>query len=145
MARPTLYDPKFIEMLIKHFNREPYKKIKKKGRADKIAVCDFPTLAGFAIKIGVHRDTLHEWSTTYPEFGYVYKMAKDYQEHILVTNGMRDLVPANFASFTAINVLHWRKGQPGDAEVIVNNMQNLSDEQLEQLIKDKQEKLKKKG
>mgnify|MGYP005816610217 CR=1 FL=1 len=55
-----------------------------------------PTVAGFARKIRVHRDTLHYWSTqthsdgtlVYPEFSEVYKSIGSVYEHFLLTNGL---------------------------------------------------------
>jgi hypothetical protein len=64
----------------------------------------------------VTRDTLYEWSTAktedgelkHPDFSYAYKKAKEYQEAILVEGAMANAFHANFAIFTAKNVLGWR-------------------------------------
>lgn len=115
LGRPTLYKPEYVEELLEYFDQEPYVEVEKTVPTKKGPVqinvdeaTDFPTLAGFAIKIGVHRDTLHEWSKKYPEFSDAYKRAKDFQENYIATNGMKGLVNPAFAIFTAKNVLGWR-------------------------------------
>ena len=139
MARPTDFKPKYTTMLIDYFSAAPYKKLKAG-----LEPSDFPSLAGFAIKIGVHRDTLHEWankfnddgSLAHPEFSDAYKRAKDFQENFILVNGSRGLLPTNFAIFTAINVLGFRNKAAGEADVVVNNntFANLSDEELDKKI-----------
>jgi hypothetical protein len=106
-GQPTKYHKKFCEMLLKYFNVDPAKKVK-----------EFPTLAGFAIRIGVHRDTLHEWSKVHPEFDDVYRRAKDFQERFLVNRGLKGELDTAFGIFTAKNVLGWRDRQPGEEDKI---------------------------
>jgi len=106
-GQPTKYQPKFCQMLIEYFDVDPAKKVK-----------EVPTLAGFAIRIGVHRDTLHEWSKIHPDFEYVYKRAKDYQERFLVNRGLAGEIDTVFGIFTAKNVLGWRDRQPGEEDKI---------------------------
>lgn len=122
-GRPTLYKDEYPELLIKHFDIPPYFKTTKQVFT-KSGVCevevlepnDFPTLAGFAIKIGVCRDSLHEWANKkdkdgnlkHPLFSDAYKKVSLYQENYLVTNGLRGIVNTAFAIFTAKNVLGWR-------------------------------------
>tara|TARA_B100000315_G_scaffold260662_1_gene323805 strand:- start:2297 stop:2674 length:378 start_codon:yes stop_codon:yes gene_type:complete len=73
----------------------------------------------FAWLIGVDRDTLKEWANkrdedgdlVYPEFSAAYKRVTDAQERILITNGLKGGYQANFAIFTAKNVLGWRDRQ----------------------------------
>lgn len=131
MARPTVYDPKFCEMLLKHFSVKPYRKLKRKLEAN-----DFPTLAGFAIKIGVHRETLLEWAKAHEEFSDAYKMAKEYQENFLVINGLKGLINTNFGIFTAVNVLGFRNKPKDEVDVVVNNIGQKSDEELDKRIQE---------
>ena len=120
-GRPSLYKPEYAEDLIKFFDVEPYYEmpiLDDKGNtvAMKHIPNKFPTLARFATKVGVTRDTLYEWSTAtledgslkHPEFSYAYKRAKDFQEAILAEGTMAGAFQANFAIFTAKNVLGWR-------------------------------------
>lgn len=116
MARPTKYKRKYCKMLLDFFNIAPYSvKVEtittKSGATVEKEVLisnDLPTLAGFAKKIGVHRDSLHQWSKDYKEFSDSIKRAKEMQENILVTNGLKGLYAAPFAIFTAKNILGWR-------------------------------------
>lgn len=123
MARPTKYSSKFPDQLLEYFNVKPYESFTSRGV--KIAN-DFPTLAGFAIKIGVHRDTLHQWAAEHPEFSDACARAKDFQENYLMVNGLRGLVASNFAMFTAKNFLGMRDKQPGEEDQI-NIRINLAD------------------
>lgn len=114
-GRPTSYIPQYADQMLEYFNVEAGKDVAYEGKdgepkTARVAV-DFPTLAGFACKLGVHRETLLEWSKQFPEFSDAYKMAKEHQERILVQNGLKDGYHANFAIFTAKNVLNWRDKQ----------------------------------
>jgi hypothetical protein len=130
VGRPSEYDPKYADMLLEYFDVPPYveqikKLITKKGEVIEVPTdvpSDFPTLAGFAIKLGVHRDTLLEWSKTHPEFSGAYKRAKDFQEHYLTVNGNKGLIDTAFGIFTAKNVLKWRDRQPGEEDKININL-----------------------
>lgn len=149
-GRPSKYKPEYAEQLIKYFEIEPYREVNKEvvtKSGDVVTISedqanDFPSLAGFAIQIGVHRDTLHEWSTQHPEFSDAYKRAKDYQENFLVINGNRGLIPAAFGIFTAKNILKWRDKQPDEIDTVVNNNVNsFSEDDLDQRIKEKLKKI----
>lgn len=152
-GRPSSYKQEYVGKLIEYFSQSPYKQLVKKiveknddGKTTIKEVpmvhenglpiheiSDFPTMAGFAISIGVHRDTLQEWAKNFAEFSDAYKKAKDYQENYLAVNGNRSLLPPAFAIFTAKNVLGWRDKQPDEVDVVVNN-HSLSDDQLDHRI-----------
>lgn len=122
MARPTLYDPTLCDQLDAYFAKEPWTEAERTiERRDGSTVtemvrhpCELPTLAGFACQIGVHRDTLHEWTKIHPEFSDAIKRAKAHQERILVGNGLCGLYEGPFGIFTAKNVLGWRDKQDID-------------------------------
>ncbi len=115
-GRPSKFKEEYTQELIDYFKIEPYREVTKSvvtKQGDVVEVTqpeanDFPTLAGFACKIKVHRDTLQEWSSVHEEFSVAYKMAKQYQEHFLATNGLKGLVNTAFGIFTAKNVIGWR-------------------------------------
>lgn len=123
-GRPTKFNPSYTEEIINYFNISPNRNTirtitHRNGSTideEVLIANNFPTLSGFACKIGVHRDTLYEWAhkvdendkLVYPEFADAYKRAKDYQEYILVTNGLQNLYSPAFAIFTAKNVIGWR-------------------------------------
>lgn len=115
-GRPTKYDPKFVRELEEFFSRPAYEEktitIRRKDGSteerQELVACEFPTLAEFAVNIGVHRDTLHQWAKDHPEFSDAYQRAKAHQERILVSNGLTGRYEQPFAIFTAKNVLNWR-------------------------------------
>jgi hypothetical protein len=121
VGRPTDYLPEYADQLREYFDIEAGRDVEvenSKGEMQAVRhAADFPTLAEFACKIGVHRETLLEWSKKYPEFSDAYKSAKDHQERILVQNGLKGGYHANFAIFTAKNVLDWRDKSERDLNV----------------------------
>jgi hypothetical protein len=163
-GRPSSFKPEYTDLLIAYFSTPPYHQVVKKitekqesgeSRINEVPqfrddgtpiyeISDFPTMAGFAIKIGVHRDTLQEWAKNFAEFSDAYKKAKDYQENFLAVNGNRGLLPPAFAIFTAKNVIQWRDKQPDEVDLVINN-HALSDEQLDNRIESLLKKAKKKG
>ena len=125
MGRPPKYLPRFCEDIIEFFNVLPYVKKKviilRKGVPVEVEIdvaSDWPTLAGFAAKLEVNRDSLQEWAKKYPEFSVAIKKAKEIQENILVTNSLKGLYAQPFAIFAAKNVLNWKDRQEiiGDKE-----------------------------
>lgn len=116
MARPTKYSPKFTDELLKYFSDKPYK-LMGQGAQRRPVASDFPSLAGFASKIGVHRETLLEWSKEHPEFSDAYKRAADLQENWLIINGLKGLVSSNFGTFIAKAVCGMRDKQPGEDSI----------------------------
>lgn len=120
VGRPSSYKEEYAEELIRYFDTSVYtiKTTYDKEGNEKVekVLNPFPTLARFATKLGVTRETLHDWATLkdangelrYPEFAYAYKRAKDYQEALLVEGAIGGMYQANFSIFTAKNVLGWR-------------------------------------
>lgn len=120
MGRPTKFEPKFTQMLIDYFDKEPgrteYVDTKDGGKKALYIAEDLPTLAGFCSKIRVTRKTLLAWAheedeagnLKNPDFLYAYELAKEYQEHILTTNTLRGSYQQNFAALVAKNYLDWK-------------------------------------
>lgn len=122
VGRPSSYRPEYAQMLRDHFDIDAgydTEAENSKGVMQSVRhAADFPTLAGFACKVGVHRETLLNWAAVdddgepkNPEFFDAYKQARDHQERILVQNGLKGGYHASFAIFTAKNVLGWRDSQ----------------------------------
>lgn len=145
LGRPTKYDEKYCSELIEYFDVEPYeektKTVKtKKGEVFEITedvASDFRSLAGFAIKIGVHRDTLHEWSKQHPNFSDAIKRVKDFQENYLLVNGLKGTIDRVFGIFTAKNFTDLKDKQIVEHEGEVTNNVKVSkvdlDTRIEQL------------
>lgn len=120
VGRPSSFKEEYAEDLIRFFDTSVYTIVEhtdEKGNKHTEKVLNpFPTLARFATKVGVTRETLHEWATAkndngelkHPEFAYAYKRAKDFQEALLVEGAIGGMYQANFSIFTAKNVLGWR-------------------------------------
>lgn len=103
----------------------------------------FPTLERFAHNIGVHRETLREWSTItypedykdvklrgklkYPDFSATYTRAIQIQESILVENSLSGNYNAQFAIFLAKNKFGWKD----KTETDVNHAGNISISSIE--------------
>lgn len=109
-GRPTAYKPEYAEMLKAYFD-VPAQVVEGEGDDKKVKPSSLPTLAGFACKIGVHRETLLNWAEVHQEFFDAFKMAKEHQERILVENGLMGYYDKTFAIFTAKNLINWRDKQ----------------------------------
>jgi hypothetical protein len=118
-GRPTKYDKKYCKEMVEFFNIEAYRiskiiKTNKDGSTEEreIEVAnDLPLFSKFAVNIGVHRDTLHEWKDKHEEFSDAYKKCKEIQRNILIINGLRGLYQTAFAIFTAKNITDLRDKQ----------------------------------
>lgn len=107
IGRPSKYDPKYCEEIVEFFSGPAYVALPSKNGIQLFGN-DLPLLSSFAARIGVHRDTLHEWAEKFPDFSDALKRAKDLQEQMLVTNGLKGLYNPSFAVFAAKNILGWR-------------------------------------
>ena len=114
------YMAKYGPQMLKYFDKEPYelKEITTYHQDGSIKsqkqvpwAVSLPTFQGFAAQIGVTDDTLRNWAEEYPEFGGYYRMCKQLQEKILVTNAMMGNYNAQFATFYAKNCLGYKDKQ----------------------------------
>jgi hypothetical protein len=124
VGRPSEYRPEFVAELISYFDIEVQRVVDvdvvdKDGKTrteQKLVVNTFPTLTRFAAKIGVTRQTLHDWATEKdqagalkrPEFSYAYARARDAQESLLVEGGMSGVYEPRFAVFATKNLAGWK-------------------------------------
>lgn len=115
-GRPTDYDPKYCQEIIDFFSAEPYttktkKIVRKNGDVEEVEydeASDFPSFAGFASKIGVHRETLLNWCNQHKEFFDAYKKAKVLQENWSLINGHKGTTNTAFAIFALKNLQGYR-------------------------------------
>jgi len=114
-GRPTKYDPKYCEEIRKMFEVEPTKILAKtiQTRGGEIfeeteVACDLPTVADFALKVGVSRSTIQEWEKNYPEFSVAIKDCMYLQERIWQKNAIKGLYNPTFAIFMGKNVYGWK-------------------------------------
>ena len=114
-GRPTDYKPEYAKELEDFFDVKACEYVVEEN--SKGIMCQvvkpqpLPTLAAFACKIGVHRETLLNWTKTHPDFLDAYKKAKDHQERVLVENGLMGGYDKTFAIFAAKNLIDWRDKQ----------------------------------
>jgi hypothetical protein len=102
-GRPTKYKPEYCEEIIRCFNQRPTRK-----RAGKTEANPPPLFIRFAIKIGVHYDTLQEWRKQHIEFSEAYKKAKKIQEAIMIEGAISGHYAPAFAIFAMKNMHAWR-------------------------------------
>lgn len=117
---PSKYRDEYADQLIEYFDIEPYTEtVDESGKIVRIGN-KFPTLARFALNIGVHRGTLLNWADENDQFFNAMKKAKDYQEAFLVEAGLAGAVEKTFAIFTAKNVIGWTDKQQVESKVQIN-------------------------
>lgn len=118
-GRPSKYKKAYCKKMIEFFDiphilEIEKEKVTKDGevvthiveRANKL-----PTFEKFAVSIGVHRDTLHEWSRTHQEFSDTYSKCKNLQKDMLIYLGMIGLYNAPFTQFVAKNITDMKDTQ----------------------------------
>ena len=164
-GRPSKYDFKYCNGIIKYFSKKPYKKVligqdkiilkdKKTGKKLKVVYrdrykyepLDFPTIEGFAGKIGVCVDTIWEWANgknekgelNHPEFSDAIKEAKDKQKQIWQVCSMLGLYSPTFTIFLGKNVFNWHEKQDIDHTTQGDKL-NVAIVSYENVLKEKNE------
>jgi hypothetical protein len=152
-GRPTKYKNIYCQMIIDYFKREPFTQEKiittyKDGTTKegiKLIPCNFPTIEGFAVSIGVCHNTVLNWLNDNPRFLSAYNYAKACQKDILTQNGLLGLYNCLFAKFVAIN-----STDMVDKQEFVNTNTNtniqipegLTEDEYKELFKRKQQEMK---
>ena len=147
VGRPTDFKEEYTQALLDYFGVDPTEEKQIINYAygepfeQTVTVATaFPSLAGFAVKIGVHRDTLHHWANAkdpktnallHPEFSDAYNRRKDFQENYILINGLSNKINPQFAMFAAVNLIDYRQKAKDEApDTVVNNFDGLSDAEL---------------
>ena len=76
VGRPTKYDPRYIEMVDEY--------LQTTGREQ----TSLPKIVGFALYIGVSKDSLYEWAKEHKEFSDALEKIMAHQENTLVDDGI---------------------------------------------------------
>lgn len=125
-GRPTEYKSEFCQQIIEFFNKPPYEPLMVKDDKGKDVVatdkfgraiytpCTLPTKEAFATSIGVHAETLLNWSKKNTEFFDAIKKAENHQKNILIQNGLIGNYEKTFAIFVAKNVTDMNDKQTVD-------------------------------
>lgn len=85
-GRPTLYDQSFCEKAAEYLKQREDQRLEIAGRPS-IRV-QLPTIEGFARFLGVHKDSLYEWESLYPEFSDTLDKIRTEQQIRLIDNGL---------------------------------------------------------
>lgn len=67
-----------------------------------------PTLSGYAVQLGVTRETLWSWSQEHTDFGEAYGQAKACQEELLIQAGAVGGYDKSLAIFILKNLQGWQ-------------------------------------
>jgi hypothetical protein len=138
---PTKYKPEYCQGIIDYFTVEPQQVVYKKeyfqngtlkSEVPIVLPEQLPTFQGYADNIGVHIDTLNEWTKVHEEFSEAYARAKQLQEKVWLVNGMGGLYNSQFAQFFGKNCLGYKdKTEVESKNINLNDdVSGLSDEDL---------------
>ena len=149
-GRPTDYRPEYCKQIIEFFSKEAYRDVQierenKKGdvfTTTEERANDLPLFCKFAFDIGVNADTLNEWCKVHKEFSDSYARAKHIQEHILITNGLKNLYNSGFAQFVAINNMGYKSAKNENEDKVnvkhtIDDVRSLLGDSIVEVKKDK--------
>lgn len=87
-----------------------------------------PTLAGYAVKLGVCTDTIQEWKKRHPDFGKAVRSALAIQKQFIIDNSMTNISPSAFSIFMMKNNHNWtdRVEQKVETKVTLEDLVNES-------------------
>jgi hypothetical protein len=128
-GRPSKYDPKYIKQAIEFFDKPPGEWVDI-GTEDKPKMVwqatPFPTKAGFAVHIGIAKQTLFNWAKEYEDFGEVFDRLVDYQEAILVPNALQGGYNPAVSIFMSKNLFGFKDKieHTGDSENPIHHQHN---------------------
>ena len=111
-GRPTKYDPKYCEELIKYFSTNP---TDDQGNANRL-----PALHRFAQSINAATRTVLDWRDKHEEFLQAYTRAHELQKWFLIENGLNGNYNPGFAKFVAVNITNMRDKQEVETNPNVN-------------------------
>lgn len=132
VGRPSKYKPEYCEQLLKHMSEG----------------LSFESFAGV---IEVSNKTLYAWAEQFPEFLHAKEIGTDKSRIFWESLGINHIINKSDSESTAgmggssksrslnasvwifnmKNRFQWRDKQPGEADVVVNNLTTLSDEEID--------------
>lgn len=89
-GRPTKYRPMFIKIAKEYFLEET-----NKG--------NYPSIAGLAYELKVHKDQLYEWEKKYEGFHDALVEGRQLGERVLTNKALNESWNSGFCKFLAIN------------------------------------------
>ncbi len=137
-GRPSKYKPEYCQMLIDHFDEEPFREIEiphYKGGVLAWTDCKevanrVPSLTKFATQNGLGWATVHDWlnpehGSYHEEFSDAYTHARALRADMLIDMGMSGVSPPASFKFVAVNLTDMRDKQEtelnGNVTVIMDN------------------------
>lgn len=129
-GRPSKYKSEYCDKILEFFNINHTKilfktKVLKDGSVlnyDEEVAERLPTFERFAVDVGVHIDTLNEWTKNYEEFSEAYKKCKNLQKDMLNDLGMRGFYNAAYTQFVAKNITDMKDKTEVDSNSIVKTV-----------------------
>lgn len=93
MARPTEYKEEYVEMVDAYIQgcADKYDEEKKEY------LVQLPTVEGFALFVGHHKDTIYEWVKIHPKFSDAIDKIKNHQLNKLINKGLSGKYNATIA------------------------------------------------
>ena len=116
-GRPSKYDPKYCQEIVDYFDIDHYEEkvtavVTGKGdytKEEKKEIANsLRFITGFARKINVSINTLHEWAKVHQQFQEAFTRAKQLQEEMIVDNATKGLYNPHFTVFAMKNMCGWR-------------------------------------
>ncbi len=116
VGRPSKYRPDLHPEDIVAYFRESFDAIEDPKRVESAqgrvkyvqAPVRPPLFAGYAMKIGVRRQTLWNWARRHEEFDEAVGICKAMQEHIFITMGLLGAYRPGMTIFVLKNLLRWQ-------------------------------------
>jgi hypothetical protein len=146
-GRPTKYKPEYCDEIIAFFSRdvidERTETMEGKNWSKTVTVKEavfFPSIEGFAASIGVDDDTLVEWGKVHPRFSAALKHAKAIQRSLIYEYGLTGKLDSRLAGLFAQSNMGWFT-KAKDEDKLTHKFEDLDDEQLDRLIKARQDRL----
>ena len=123
-GRPTAYKPEYCQDLYDYYDCEPYREVEiphydKAGNGNviwtetKTVPNVYPTIRGFAHKIGVGVRTVFDWldpkhSSYQPKFSQTFTQVGVLRKDFLIHNGLLGMHNPAYAKFVAVNCTDMR-------------------------------------
>lgn len=129
-GRPSKYKSEYCKTILEFFSVEHTKflikeKVLKDGSvftySEEVAE-RLPTFERFAVSVGVHIDTLIEWTKNNEEFSEAYKKCKNLQKDMLNDLGMRGFYNAAYTQFVAKNITDMKDRTEVESNSIVKTV-----------------------
>lgn len=100
-----LWDPDYCQQIINFFDRESWRSEPRGKYGDHIAVIKDkpPSLARFALHVGVTLPIVKRWMTLYPAFAEAYETAQGLEEAYFTETGAAGISPAFAAAKLGLN------------------------------------------